>query len=60
MAENSEIERDNKRRRSQIEGNDIRKMEILKEWKNEHTDNVVEETRVISGLIEKIEDEKEP
>ena len=59
MAENLEIEsRDNKRRRSQIEGNDIRKMEILKEWKDEHTDNVVEETRVISGLIEKIEDEK--
>ena len=42
MAENPEMESRDNKSRSQIEGIDIRKMEILKDWKDEHTDNVVE------------------
>ena len=48
---------DRKRRRSHISESDIRKMEVFKGINGED-EEVVIETRVISGLIEKIDEEK--
>ena len=46
---------DRKRRRSEINEKDVRKMEIFSELNNED-EAVMIETRVISGLVENIED----
>ena len=48
---------DRKRRRSEISENEISKMEVFKGLNGEDEEVVVIETRVISGLIENIEDE---
>ena len=54
--ETDPVEVQRKRKRTESDENDIRKMEIFKRLSNDEDDILVIETRVISGIIENMED----